>query len=85
MSNETEIVVSITQKGQATIPKVLRERHGIDAPGKVRFRETDDGQIVVETVARIEEMRGHASAGFEGTNVLRAGRALDRDADQQDA
>ncbi|ESS10306.1 MAG: transcriptional regulator, AbrB family [uncultured archaeon A07HR60] len=33
-------VVSVTKHGQATIPKRFRDKLGIDAPGKVLFRET---------------------------------------------
>jgi len=62
------ITVSVSSNGQATIPKVFREKIGVDAPGRVQFRETDDGTIVVERVRSVEEMRGFAArAGDPGT------------------
>lgn len=48
--------VSVSPNGQATIPKRFREKLGIEAPGHVRFRETDDG-TVVEGVPSVEEMK----------------------------
>lgn len=36
-------IVSVTKHGQATIPKRFRKKLGIDAPGKVLFRETEEG------------------------------------------
>lgn len=77
--NSAGDVVSVSEKGQATIPKRLRERHGIDAPGKVRIRENDEGKIVVEPVPSIREMRGAASEEWEGTELL----AESRDADER--
>lgn len=38
---EFEKVVSVSSRGQATIPKVFREGLGIDAPGRVKFVRTD--------------------------------------------
>lgn len=49
-------VVRVTSKGQATIPKELREKYGIAAPGKVSVRELD-GRIVVEPVQSLEQLR----------------------------
>jgi looped-hinge helix DNA binding domain, AbrB family len=54
----TERIVSVTAKGQATIPKPLREKHGISAPGRVKFVETEDGEIVVRPVGSMREFRG---------------------------
>ena len=76
-------VVSVTAKGQATIPKKLRQKHGIDAPGKVRLRENEEGEIVVEPVPSIREMRGAASAGWSGTEILRESRAADEERDER--
>jgi AbrB family looped-hinge helix DNA binding protein len=81
-------VVAVTKHGQATIPKRFREQLGIDAPGKVLFRETDDGDIVVEQVRSPSEMRGFAArsdaeTNVPGTELLREKR--DRDSDDRDA
>lgn len=83
-SDSESAVVSITKHGQATIPKRFREKLGVDAPGKVRFRETEDGEIVVERVPSPEEMRGFASKQGDAstdrsaTELLREKRRTDR-------
>jgi AbrB family looped-hinge helix DNA binding protein len=60
--NESEKeVVAVTKHGQATIPKRFREKLGIEAPGKVVFRETKAGEVVVEHVRSPSEMRGFAA------------------------
>lgn len=51
-------VVRVSKKGQTTIPKSLREKFEIEAPGRVRFRETEDGEIVVEPVPHPSDLRG---------------------------
>jgi AbrB family looped-hinge helix DNA binding protein len=38
----------LSSKGQITIPRDIRERLKLKLGDKVRFRITDDGQIVVE-------------------------------------
>lgn len=63
---EKDDVVRVSRKGQATIPKRLRERHGISAPGRVRFRETETGDIVVEPVPHPSDLRGSLRAGTDG-------------------
>jgi len=39
---------TVTPKGQVTIPKLVREILGIAPGSKVRFRRTDQGDIVIE-------------------------------------
>ena len=41
-------VATVTSKGQITLPKEIRERLGVRAGDRVRFRETADGSVVVE-------------------------------------
>jgi len=72
-------VVSLSRKGQATIPKELRDRHGIEPGGKVRVRENDEGEIVVEPVPTLREFRGAASAERRGTSILEDGRERDEE------
>lgn len=50
--------VAVTSKGQATIPKDFRDKLHIDTPGRVRFVENEDGQIVIRPVKRPSELRG---------------------------
>jgi len=84
-SSESEKeVVAVTKHGQATIPKRFREKLGIDAPGKVAFRETDDGAVIVEQVRSASEMQGFAARSetetmVPATELLREKRARDRD------
>lgn len=67
---EDGVVVSVTSQGQATIPKVYREALGVSTPGRVRFREDEDGRIVVERVRDLREFRGIAPEGTSLTDEL---------------
>jgi antitoxin PrlF len=63
-------IVRVSQKGQATIPKALREKYGIDSPGEVFIYEEGE-RIVVEPVPSLEELEGiHASADREPGEIL---------------
>jgi len=80
-SNGEERIVSVTEKGQATIPKRLREKHGIPAPGRVKFVENDDGEIVVRPVGSMREFRGLERESDEkrpATALLREERERDK-------
>jgi AbrB family looped-hinge helix DNA binding protein len=55
---EVGTTVTVTRKGQATIPKEFRDKLHIDTPGRVRFIETEDGEIVIRPVKRPAELRG---------------------------
>ena len=63
MSSTTEPrVVRVSQKGQATIPKELREKFGIETPGEVFIYETA-GRIVIEPVPSPDDLHGiHAGS-----------------------
>jgi AbrB family looped-hinge helix DNA binding protein len=65
------------------IPKRFREKLGIEAPGKVLFRETEDGEVIVEQVRSPSEMRGFATRSEASTNkpaseILKEKRDRDR-------
>ena len=83
-SNDSEKeVVTVTKHGQATIPKRFREKLGIEAPGKVLFRETEGGEVIVEDVRSPGEMRGfaarsEASTDRPATEILQEKRERDR-------
>lgn len=62
-------VIRVSSKGQATIPKELRERFGIETPGKVRIRE-EEGKIVVEPVPSVESMQGVHAGRYDDGDVL---------------
>lgn len=72
-------IVSVTSQGQATIPKVYREKLGLETPGRVKFLEDEDGRITIEQVRSIRDFRGVATADAELTSELRAERARDEE------
>ncbi|WP_440764698.1 AbrB/MazE/SpoVT family DNA-binding domain-containing protein [Natronorubrum sp. DTA7] len=82
-SDSEKEVVAVSKHGQATIPKRFREKLEIDAPGKVLFRETEDGDVIVERVRSASEMQGfaarsEASTDVPATELLREKRERDR-------
>ena len=82
-SGSEKEIVAVTKHVQATIPKRFREKLGIEAPGKVLFRETEDGEIIVERVRSPSEMRGFAARSEASTDkpaseILREKREQDR-------
>ncbi len=81
--NSEKEVVAVTKHGQATIPKRFREKLGIEAPGKVLFRETEEGEVIVEQVRSPSEMRGfaarrEASTDRPATEILQEKRQQDQ-------
>lgn len=88
MSNtggEEGTVVSVTSQGQATIPKEYREKLGVSAPGRVKFREDEDGRIVIERVRDLRDFRGIAPAGATLTDELERERERDERREARDA
>jgi looped-hinge helix DNA binding domain, AbrB family len=78
--SEKGTTVTVTSKGQATIPKEFREKLHIDTPGRVRFVETDDGEIVIRPVKRPAELRGALASEDDekpATELLRNEREQD--------
>jgi AbrB family looped-hinge helix DNA binding protein len=67
-TNEPEIV-RISQKGQATIPKPLREKFGIETPGEVFVYEEGD-RIIIEPVPTLEELHGMHAGDHEPGEML---------------
>lgn len=70
MGSNTGEVMSVTTKGQATIPKRFREKLGVETPGRVRFREADDGTIVVEPVPDVDSYRGSVDADEPAADLV---------------
>lgn len=68
-------VVRVSQKGQATIPKELREKFGIEAPGEV-FVYEEEGRIVLEPVPSPEELHGIHAGEHDHGDVLERVREL---------
>lgn len=78
------VTVSVSSNGQATIPKAFREKLGIEAPGQITFRETEEGDIVLERVPTVDEMQGFAAKTGEAetetpaSELLREKRAAEK-------
>ncbi|SEH46430.1 looped-hinge helix DNA binding domain-containing protein, AbrB family [Halopenitus malekzadehii] len=68
-------VVRVSQKGQATIPKVLREKFGIETPGEV-FVYEEQGRIIIEPVPSPDELHGIHAGEHERGDVLERVREL---------
>lgn len=79
---ESEKVVSVSSRGQATIPKEFREELGIDTPGRVKFVRTGEGDVVVRPIRSITDLRGILTGktderGRSATERLKAERERD--------
>ncbi|MDS0474530.1 AbrB/MazE/SpoVT family DNA-binding domain-containing protein [Natrinema sp. 1APR25-10V2] len=77
--------VTVTSKGQATIPKEFRDKLHIDTPGRVRFVENERGEIVIRPVKRPSELRGALASekeerGKSATELLRKEREREKTA-----
>lgn len=81
-----EKVVSVTEKGQATIPKEFREALGIDTPGKVKFRETSRGEIIIQPVMSVRSFRGALSSENDqsGVEILRENRQKEKRREEEE-
>ncbi len=85
---ESEKVVSVSSRGQATIPKEFREELGIDTPGRVKFVRTEEGDIVVRPIHSVTDLRGILKGktdeqGRSATERLRKERAADKASEEE--
>jgi len=85
---KSEKVVSVSARGQATIPKEFREELGIDTPGRVKFIRTDEGKIVVRPIHSVTDLRGVLAGktdeqGRSATERLQEERAQDKTSDEE--
>jgi AbrB family looped-hinge helix DNA binding protein len=76
------MTVTVTSKGQVTIPKQVRDRLGINPGSKVDFEVAEDGRAFLRRVgrravkpSRFERMRGTATSGLTTDQIM----ALTRD------
>ena len=82
---EDGTTVTITSKGQATIPKEFRDKLHIDMSGRVRFVENEDGEIMLRPVKRPSEIQAalatsEAEKGEQtATEMLREERERDKE------
>lgn len=68
-------VVRVSQKGQATIPKGLRQKFGIETPGEV-FVYEEQGHIIIEPVPSPDELHGIHAGEHERDEVLERVREM---------
>ncbi len=68
-------VVRVSQKGQATIPKGMREKFGIETPGEV-FVYEEQGRIIIEPVPSPDELHGIHAGEYERGEVLERVREM---------
>jgi antitoxin PrlF len=68
-STNEPTVVRVSQKGQATIPKGIREKFGIETPGEV-FVYEEQGRIIIEPVPSPDELHGIHAGEHEPGEVL---------------
>lgn len=68
-------VVRVSRKGQATIPKRLREKFEIETPGEV-FVYEERGRIVIEPVPSPDDLHGIHADEHERGEVLERVREL---------
>jgi antitoxin PrlF len=84
-TSEEPQIVRISPKGQATIPKRLREQFGIETPGEVFIYE-EGGRIIIEPVPSLDELRGIHAGDHEPGEVLATVRELkEREKRREDA
>ncbi|SDF94351.1 looped-hinge helix DNA binding domain-containing protein, AbrB family [Halorubrum xinjiangense] len=58
-------VFTVTSQGEVTIPQDFREKLNIDTPGRVRFIETEEGEVVIQSVKRPSDIRGGLASESE--------------------
>jgi len=76
--------VTVTSKGQATIPKEFRDKLHIDTPGRVRFVETAAGEIVIRPVERPSELRGALASDEDDRDSEKSATELLREERERD-
>lgn len=86
--SESEKVVSVSARGQATIPKEFREELGIGAPGRVKFVRTESGEILVRPIHSATDLRGILAdstdeSGRSPTELLDDERDADTTAEEE--
>lgn len=71
------MTVTVTRKGQVTIPKQVRDRLGIKTGSKVDFEVAEDGRAFLRRVgkhavkpSRFERMRGTATGGLTTDEIM---------------
>ena len=71
------MAVTVTRKGQVTIPKPVRDRLGISPGSKVDFEFAEDGRAFLRRAgspavkpSRFERVRGTATSGLTTDEIM---------------
>jgi AbrB family looped-hinge helix DNA binding protein len=70
------MAITVTSKGQVTIPKRVRELLGIGPGSVIDFERGEDGRIVLVKVkgntrpSRFARLRGHAGKGLSTDEIM---------------
>jgi antitoxin PrlF len=71
------MTVTVTRKGQVTIPKPVRDRLGIHPGSRIDFEVAEDGRAFLRRVgkravkpSRFERMRGTATSGLTTDEIM---------------
>lgn len=71
------MTVTVTRKGQVTIPKQVRDRLGIHPGSRVDFEIAEDGKAFLRRIgkravkpSRFERMRGTATSGLSTDEIM---------------
>jgi len=71
------MTVTVTRKGQVTIPKPVRDRLGINPGSKVEFEVAEDGRAFLRRIgkralkpSRFERMRGTATSSLTTDEIM---------------
>jgi antitoxin PrlF len=82
---EELMAVTVTSKGQVTVPKQVRDRLGIKPGSKVDFEIAEDGRAFLRRVgkrtvkpSRFERMRGTATSGLTTDAIMALSRGESR-------
>ena len=77
VTTEAAVAVTVTQKGQVTIPKPVRDWLGIKPGSKVVFEVADDGRAFLRPIgkdplprSRFARMRGTATNGLTTDKIM---------------
>jgi antitoxin PrlF len=85
ITEEAIMTVTVTSKGQVTVPKPVRDRLGIKPGSKVDFEVAEDGRAFLRKVgkrtvkpSRFERMRGTATSGLTTDAIMALSRGESR-------
>jgi antitoxin PrlF len=85
ITEEAPMSVTVTSKGQVTVPKKVRDRLSIKPGSKVDFEVAEDGRAFLRRVgkrivkpSRFERMRGTATSGLTTDAIMALTRGESR-------